>query len=364
MGARRHLALIGETRAETVEWPVPFADGFPILMGFRGRPTVALASGDPFWFGAGAVIARSLDADEWRSFPGLSTFSLAAARMGWALEGAICLGLHAAPLTRLKPYLASGVRVIALLRDGETIAELTDYLTAEGFDASRLTVLEALGGPRERITAMPADAPPETTFSHPVAIAIDLDGDGAAIPRASGIDDEFFETDGQITKRPVRALALSALAPKPYETLWDIGGGSGSIAIEWLLAHPSTQVVSVESRVDRAARIGANAARLGVDRLKVIQGEAPAALDGLDAPDAIFIGGGLSDDLLTDLAQRVRGARLVAHAVTLESEALLAAWSARLGGELMRIELSETVPLGPKRGWKTGYPITQWRATL
>ncbi|MEO1612469.1 MAG: precorrin-6Y C5,15-methyltransferase (decarboxylating) subunit CbiT, partial [Pseudomonadota bacterium] len=292
------------------------------------------------------------------------TFSLAAARMGWPLENVDCVGLHAAPLSRLKPQLARGARAVALLRDGDTVNALAKYLVAEGFEASRLTVLEALGGPREQITAMPADPPPETTFSHPVAVAIEVDGDGPAIARASGIEDGFFETDGQITKRPLRALALSALAPKLHETLWDIGGGSGSIAVEWLLAHPSTDAVSIEVRPDRAVRIRKNAAHLGVDRLKVIEGEAPAALDGLDAPDAIFIGGGLSDELLNDLIERAPGARLVAHAVTLETESLLTAWSARLGGDLTRIELSEAAPLGSKRGWKASYPITQWRATL
>ena len=365
MGPPRHLALLPQLDAETIAWPVPFADGLPVLHGLRGRRVVVLASGDPFWFGAGSVIARELERGEWGALPVPSTFALAAARLGWPLEQTLCLGLHAAPTTRLRPYLAPGVRAILLLRDGAAVYALAQYLNDAGFGDSAVTVLEALGGPLEQITEARPDSLPDTAFHHPVAVAVEIDGTGDTVPRGSGIDDGFFETDGQITKRPVRALALSALAPRPGETLWDIGGGSGSVAIEWLLADPSTQAVSIEMRPDRAARIRANADRLGVDRLTVVEGEAPTALDGLAPPQVVFVGGGLSDALLSDLTARLTpGTRLVAHAVTLESEALLMAWSERLGGTLLRIELSEAGPLGPRRGWKAAYPIVQWRVVL
>ncbi|MDG3039762.1 precorrin-6y C5,15-methyltransferase (decarboxylating) subunit CbiE [Roseicyclus marinus] len=364
MGPPRHLGLLPDLGAQRVDWPVPFADGLPLLEGFRGRRVVVLASGDPFWFGAGSVIAARLDPHEWRALPGPSTFSLAAARLGWPLETTTCLGLHAAPLARLRPLLAPGQRALVLLRDGQAVADLAAYLVAEGFGDSRLTVLEALGGPRERITGGTAHTL-HGTFAHPVAVAIEAAGTGAPLPRASGIADDFFDTDGQITKRPIRALALSALAPLPGQTLWDIGGGSGSIGIEWCLSHPSLAAISIEPRPDRAARIRANADRYGLDRLTVIEGTAPAALSDLPAPQAVFIGGGLSDALMQDLTQRlVPGTRLVAHAVTLESEALLTEWSARLGGDLMRVELAEATPLGTKRGWSPARPIVQWRVTL
>lgn len=365
MGARRHLALLPDLSAEVVEWPVPFADGLPMLEALRGRAVVVLASGDPFWFGAGAVIARRLGPGEWRALPGPSTFSLAAARLGWALEDTLCLGLHARPLERLRPHLAPGIRAIVLLRDGAAVMDLSSYLADEGFGASRMTVMESLGGPRERATAFAAAAPETGPFEHPVAVAVEVSGAGAVVPRSGGIDDSFFETDGQITKRPVRALALSALAPRPFETLWDIGGGSGSVAIEWLLSHPGTGAVSIEERTDRAERIRCNAARLGVERLRVVEGAAPDVLGGLPMPDAVFVGGGLSESLLAYLSDRLTpGTRIVAHAVTLESEALLATWSERLGGTLLRIELSEASPLGSKRGWKASYPIVQMRAVL
>ncbi|SEM91177.1 precorrin-6Y C5,15-methyltransferase (decarboxylating) [Loktanella fryxellensis] len=364
MGAARHLALVPDTGAERIVWPVPFAAGLAVLAGLRGRRVVVLASGDPFWHGAGAAIARDFAAGEWTALPAPGVFSLIAARMGWALELTLCLGLHAAPLTRLRPHLAPGLRAIVLLRDGAAVAALGDYLTAQGFGASALTVCEAMGGPRERVTPVQADAV-QGAFAHPVAVALTVAGDGMVMPCASGLEDATFDTDGQITKRPMRALALSALAPRPSELLWDIGGGSGSIAIEWLLSHPTTQAISVEPRPNRATRIRANADQLGVDRLTVVTGSAPAALDGLPTPQAVFVGGGLSVALLVDLTARLApGTRLVAHAVTLESEALLATWAARRGGELLRIALAEATPLGSKRGWTSAYPVVQWRVVL
>jgi precorrin-6Y C5,15-methyltransferase (decarboxylating) len=364
MGPARHLALLPGVGAERIEWPVPFAEGLPILRALKGRRVAVLASGDPFWFGAGAVIARDLAPGEWRALPGPSTFSLAAARLGWPLERTLCMGLHAAPLARLRPALAPGVRAIVLLRDGAAVHDLARYLVEEGFGASRLTVMEALGGSNERMTDAQAHSL-GGSFSHPVAVALDLAGPGVVIPCASGLDDSFFDTDGQITKRPVRALALSALAPRPGETLWDIGGGSGSISVEWCLSHPETQAVSIEPRADRAARIRTNAARFGLDRLRVVEGSAPAALADLPLPQAVFIGGGLSADLLADLETRLApGTRLVAHAVTLESEALLIAAAERRGGDLLRIELAEAAPLGSRRGWTPARPVVQWRVTL
>ncbi len=364
MGPPRHLALLPDLDAERVDWPVPFADGLDLLQGFRGRQVAVLASGDPFWFGAGSVIARRFAPGEWRALPGVSCFSLAAARLGWALDRTLCLGQHAAPLTRLRPYLARGVRMILTLRDGGAVADLGGYLAGLGFGASTFWVMEALGGPRERVTEVQARAV-SGAFSHPVVVAVEVVGEGAALPCASGIEDAFFDSDGVMTKRPVRALTLSALAPKPGERLWDIGGGSGSIGIEWLLSHPTTETLAIEPRAERIALIRANAAALGVDRLQVVEGRAPEALAGLDAPDVVFVGGGLVAELLDWLFSHLPGGtRLVANAVTLESEAQLIAAHAARGGDLMRIELAQAAPLGPRRGWKSAYPVVQWSVVL
>lgn len=365
MGAARHLSLLPALNAELRPWPVPFEDGIAPLMALRGRPVVMLASGDPFWFGAGATITRHLRPGEWTVHPAPSTFTLAASRLGWPLQETECHGLHAAPLARLRPSLIPGRRILVLLRDGRAVKALADYLTEAGFGASTLHVLEALGGPRERIRTTSADAFDLQDVAHLVAAGIAVAGEGKTLPRVSGLPDDWFDHDGQITKSPVRALTLSALAPRPGETLWDIGAGSGSIAIEWLLAHPSTQAVAFEADQVRVARAGANAAALGVDRLTLIEGRAPDILRGRSRPDAIFIGGGLSQSLLESLWSLPGGpTRLVANAVTLESEALLAQWHAQKGGTLLRIELSEAAPLGTRRGWRSAYPIVQWSVTL
>ncbi|MFC3441827.1 precorrin-6y C5,15-methyltransferase (decarboxylating) subunit CbiE [Sphingobium rhizovicinum] len=364
MGPARHLALLGEHRGQAVEWPVPFADGINLLLAARGRRVVALASGDPFWFGAGSSLTRHLEPGEWVAHPAPSTFALAAARLGWAVQDIACTALHAAPVPRLRPHLAPGRRILALLRDGAAVGEVAAYLGDQDFGASTIHILEALGGPRERVRAISADGSIPDDVTHPVAIGIDTAGEGRVLPSASGISDDWFEHDGQISKRPVRALTLSALAPRPGELLWDIGAGSGSIGIEWLLAHPANRAVAVEHDPVRAARIRTNADALGVDRIAVLTGSAPELLpDGV--PDAVFIGGGLSQALLETLWARLpAGRRLVANAVTLESEALLVRWQAEKGGHLLRVELAEVAPIGSRRGWRASYPLVQWSVTL
>lgn len=366
MGPARHLSLLPGLAAETVTWPVPFADGIEQLLGYRGRPVAVLASGDPFWFGAGSVLARHLKPGEWRAFPGPSTFSLAASRLGWPLERTVCLGLHAAPFARLRPHLAPGAQAIVLVRDGEAMRELATWLTRQGFGESKIAVMEALGGPRERIRQVEAQGYGLEDVTHPVCAALEIAGEGAPLTRATGRADDWFENDGQITKRPVRALTLSALAPRAGEHLWDIGAGSGSIAIEWLLCGPDMRATAIEANDERADRVVTNAAALGVeDRLTLVNGRAPDALDGLTPPNAVFIGGGLSAAVLTYLATNLpAGTRVVANAVTLESEALLTGWQADHGGTLLRIDLADVAPLGSKRGWKAAYPITQWSGVL
>lgn len=365
MAPPRHLGLLPPLPAQKISWPVPFSDGLPILLKHRGKQVVVLASGDPFWFGAGSVLARHLNQSEWTAHPGPSTFSLAASRLGWALEHTTHLGLHAVPLTRLRPHLAQGSKIIALLRDGKAVADLAALLISEGFGASTLHIMEALGGPRERLRSATASDFAFDDIGHPVCVAMDVAGGGEALPAASGLPDAFFENDGQITKRPIRALTLSALAPRFGEHLWDIGAGSGSIAIEWLLSHPSVTATSIEPRRDRADRIRQNADKMGADRLQIVTGSAPEALVDLAPPDAVFIGGGLSLEMLDWLTDHLpRGVRIVANAVTLESEALLSAAQARLGGDLLRVELAQSRPLGTKRGWSAAYPVVQWSVRL
>ncbi len=360
MGAVRHLALLPALPGERAAWPVPFADGIARLLALRGRRVVVLASGNPFWFGAGSVLARHLRPGEWHALPGVSTFALAAARMGWPLEAVACHGLHAAPFERLRPALAPDARAIVLLRDGAAARGLAEWLTAQGFGATQMRVMEALGGPGERVRGTAAAAYTFDDVAHPVCAALTVQGAGKVLPLTAGRGEDWFENDGQITKGPVRAMTLASLAPTAGAHLWDIGAGSGSVAIEWLLAGSDLTATAVEADPARAARIRANAAALGVaERLTVIEGQAPAALDDVEtAATAVFIGGGLSEALIDALWARIaQGTRVVANAVTLEGEALLAALP---GGALMRIEISRAAPLGGKRGWKAAYPVVQW----
>ncbi len=361
MGSERHLALLGDRGAERIKWPIPFEDGLPVLEGLRGRRVAVLASGDPFWFGAGSVVARRFAEGEWRALPGASVFSLAAAGLGWPLERVACLGLHAAPFARLRQHLASGQRVIATVRDGAAVGELAAYLDGFGFGETRMHVLEALGGPRERCREVTAGAYALEDVVHPVAVALEVAGSGASLSTASGQSDVVFESDGQITKQPIRAMTLAALAPRPGERLWDIGSGSGSVAIEWLMAHGSTQAVAIEMSAGRAARIRKNAEALGQDRLVVVEGQAPESLSGLEVPDAVFIGGGLDRGLLDWIwGSLAPGTRVVANAVTLETTALLTKAQAEFGGTLTKFELAEAAPVGRFRSWKTAYPVVQW----
>jgi len=361
-GGQRHLTLAA-AGARGRHWPVPFSVT-PVLA-CRGIPTVVLASGNPFWFGAGSSFASRLAAGEWQAFPAPSTFALAASRLGWRLEETICLGLHAAPYARLRRHLARGARLICLLRGPDDVADLAAWLTARGFGASRLWRLEALGGPREQITLGEAAAWDAAVGIAPVALAIEAAG-GYGLPRSPGLPDALFEHDGQITRRAVRALTLSALAPHSSECLWDIGTGSGAVAMEWLLAAPATTACGVEADAARAARARRNAETFGVEnRFSIANACAPDGLEDLRRPDAIFIGGGASMALLERLwTLAPPGTRLVANAVTLETEALFMQWANLKGGNLLRIELAEARPLGKMRGWEPARPIVQWSVML
>lgn len=365
MGPPRHLALVSPHSGPVVEWPVPFADGIALLLAQRGRRVVMLASGDPFWFGAGACVTRHLEPGEWIAHPAPSAFAFAAARLGWPLQDVACLGLHAAPMARLRRHLAPGRRALVLVRDGAAVPALARYLADLGFGGSAVHVLEALGGPRERVRTATAATLAFADIAHPVAVGIAVAGNGRALPVVGGLPDDLFAAAGPITKRPVRALTLAALAPRAGERLWDIGAGSGSVAIEWVLAHPANRACAIEADPDRAACAAANAAALGADRLEVHVARVPSGLPPGPAPDAVFVGGGLSPDLLETLWARLPGGtRLVANAVTLESEALLAHWHARKGGSLLRIELADAAPLGRRRGWRARYPLVQWSVAL
>jgi precorrin-6Y C5,15-methyltransferase (decarboxylating) len=355
-GGQRHLDLV-QAGDRGRPWPVPF-DAGPVLS-LRGRRVAVLASGDPFWHGAGGTLAAHLSPGEWTSHPAPSTFSLAASRLGWRLEETVCLGLHATPFARARPHLAAGARLILTLRDGAAVAALADWLGDAGFAGSAVTVFERLGGPAERQRRLTVGAPVPGDIEAPVAVALEVGGSDG-LPRSPGLPEQLFAHDGQISKSAIRALTLAALAPRPGELLWDLGAGSGAVAVEWCLAGGRAQ--AVEARADRAARVAQNAQAFGIDhRLTVTAADWPAALPGLPPAAAVFVGGGLTGSTLPALWDRLtERTRLVANAVTLETEALLIAAQASYGGTLWRYDIAKSGALGPGRGWETARPVIQW----
>jgi precorrin-6B C5,15-methyltransferase / cobalt-precorrin-6B C5,C15-methyltransferase len=367
-GGRRHLALVAPLiRGAARAWPSPFDGAADEVGRQRGRQVCVLASGDPFHYGVGAVLARRIDPREMIVLPAPSAFSLAAARLGWSLPDTTLLSLHGRSLDLIRPHLQPGACILVLTSGGDAPAALAQLLAQSGFGETRLTVLEALGGPRERVRSTTAAgfALGAVDPLNTVALEIEAAADARILPLASGIPDRLFEHDGQITKREVRAVVLSSLAPRRGDLLWDIGAGSGAVAIEWILQDPSLRAIALERRADRAARIVRNAAACGVPGLKVMTAAAPAAFAELPKPDAIFVGGGASEFGVLDAAARALrpGGRLVVNAVTLGSETLLLSRHAVLGGELLRLAISRAEPLGEKLGWHAARPVTQWQWT-
>lgn len=361
LGGERHLALVpavpGQVRRP---WPRPLAVLADVLREHAGRTVVALASGDPLVSGIGTTLIRMLGAEAVAVVPAVSSVSLARARMGWSAEESAVVTLVGRDTDALRRELAPGRRLLVLSSDESTPAAVAAILEETGFAATAMHVLGDLGSADETHTRYPGAAVPRLHV-----LALEVAGAGLA-SWAPGLPDDAFEHDGQLTKRDVRASALSRLAPVPGALLWDVGAGAGSIAIEWLRAHPLTTAVAVEADAERATRIGRNAAALGVPRLEVVTGRAPDALAGLPRPDAIFVGGGATAPGLLDLCREALapGGRLVAHGVTLETERLLVDDCHAHGGELTRLAVEHVTPLGGRfTGWTPARAVVQWAWT-
>lgn len=366
-GGSRHLKLAdslisGETRA----WPSPLAGALAEIVGLRGTPVAVLASGDPYCFGIGGTLSRHVPAGETIAIPAPSAFSLAAARLGWPLDDIATLSCCGRPVEAILPHLQPGRRLLVLSADGSTPAAIARMLAAHGFGGSTFHLLEALAGPRERVRTSTADDFDlvDVHRLNLVAIEVVARPDARVIPLASGVPDEFFESDGQLTRREIRAVTLSALAPLAGECLWDVGAGSGSISIEWLIRHPANRAVAIERDAERATRAARNAASLGVPRLEIVTGEAPAALSGLPPPDAVFIGGGGQADGVIEVAWQVLrpGGRIVVNSVTLETEARLIEALGTYGGTLTRLSVERLDRIGGRQGFRPAMTVTQWAA--
>lgn len=361
LGSERQLALLPLCiRGERELWPSPFS--LEPLLARRGDPVCVLASGDPMFYGVGASLAKHLPGEQMRVIPAPSSCSLAAARMGWPLQEVVTLSLVARPLAALSAHLSTGVRLLLLSNDRHSPAAVAALLRERGFGPSPMTVLEHLGGAAERRIESCAAQWSDPTVADLNLIAIECRAEPSALrlSRLAGLPDTAFEHDGQLTKRDVRAITLARLAPMPGELLWDVGAGSGSIGIEWMRAHPSCRAIAIEADPGRQAHIQHNRDALGVPALQLVAGRAPEALAGLPTPDAIFIGGGVTiPGVLEHCWQQLKpGGRLLANAVTLQSEATLVSWREQQGGELTRIQVAQAQALGAFDTWRGALPIT------
>jgi precorrin-6Y C5,15-methyltransferase (decarboxylating) len=365
IGGERHLAMLpARIRARRESWPKPFDAAH--VETYRGTPVCVLASGDPMLFGVGATLARAIPPAQMRVIPGCSSLSLAAARMGWPLQDICAVSLVGRPLATLSAHLREGARLLILSRDGASPLEIAALLNERGFGATPMNVFEHLGGRHERRIGARADAWQQEAVAALNIVALECRASGGySLPLTHGLPDTVFLNDGQLTKRDIRAMTLARLSPVPGALLWDVGAGCGSIGIEWMRAHPACKAIAIESNPRRQGFISHNRDALGVPGLQLVEGRAPDALAGLPAPDAIFIGGGVTVPGVLDACwSRLReGGRLVANAVTLQGEAALVEWRNRHGGTLTRISVSEAQPLGGFDAWRAALPITLYEAT-
>jgi precorrin-6Y C5,15-methyltransferase (decarboxylating) len=366
VGGARHLGMVPDHGAERIRWERPLTVTIDAIAAQRGRRVTVLASGDPMWYGIGVTLSRRFPQEEMAIVPQPSAFSLAAARLGWPLADCAAITLHGRPLDTLRLYLAPNRRILILSEDGSTPRLAAGLLTGLGWGPSELTVLAHLGGGGEAIVADAAHSWGDRPVPdlNTVAIAC-IPGPGArAFPQRAGLPDDAFEHDGQLTKREVRAATLAALASLPGETLWDVGAGCGSIAIEWLREGEGRSAIAIERNPTRAAVIARNAAALGVPELRIVVGTAPEALEGLPRPQAIFIGGGIGKAGLLPhaWASLLPGGRLVANVVSTEGEARLLEWHVQRGGVLTRIAVSRAEPVGPHHLWRPLAMVTQLAA--
>jgi precorrin-6Y C5,15-methyltransferase (decarboxylating) len=366
VGSERQLALLpAETRHR--RWPSPIGPLVDEIVAHPARRWCVLASGDPMLYGIGATLAGRVDPEHLRIHPHPSAFALACARLRWAAADVELVSAVGRPVDAVARLLQPGRRIVVYVAGADGAARVAGLLRDRGHGPSRLVVLERLGGAEERVTDSTADTWGDRTADplHAVAVECRPEPGAPLLPLVPGLPDDAYATDGQLTKRHVRAVTLAGLAPLPGRLLWDVGAGSGSIAIEWLRAEPTARAIAIEADAVRAERVRANAARLGVPGLDVRLGRAPGALAGLHTPDAIFVGGGLTTPAMFERcwAALRPGGRIVSNAVTVEGEQVLLTAHATYGGTLLRLELSESEPIGRYTGWRPQRPVVQWSAT-
>lgn len=346
---------------------LPAMESFLGEIGLDG--VVVLATGDPLVSGVGSTLIRVLGADRVRVHPAVSSVALAGARMGWPSETTSVVSLVSRSVYAVRRHLAPGARVVALSASGATPVGLARALVELGLGDTAMSVLGDLGTVHEsRFDCAAAElatgsAPGPDGIPALNVVAFEVPATAVLWGSSPGLPEDAFAHDGQITKREVRALAIAALRPMAGQRLWDLGAGSGSVSVEWCLAAPRTTVCAVEREAARAVRVGENAEAFGVP-ISVTIADSMDAVSELPSPDAVFIGGGATTELIDAAWEALRpGGRLVVHCVTLDTEALVVAAQSRLGGDLRRVTIERAEALGRHLSWKPARPIVQWSAT-
>ena len=362
VGGERHHGLAEGIAATRVSWPSPFDALIGLLEGLRGKRVVVLTSGDPLWYSVGARIGRAIDPAEITYHPQVGAFQLTAARMGWSMADLETLTVHGRPVEQMIAFIQPDARLLILTTGAETPGQIAAFLAERGFGRSRMTVLAHMGGPDEaRFDGVAEDWAHVVPAFNTLAVECIAAPDAALLPRVPGLADGLFVHDGTMTKREVRAVTLAKLMPMRGALLWDIGTGCGSVAVEWMRGARYARAIGIEPRADRRAMAAANALALGVPKLELIAGEVPGALAGLEAPDAVFIGGGLSGEAFAAAWAVLRPlGRLVANAVTLESAGLLAQLHGQFGGDLVELSVARAEALGERAGFKPQRKVVQW----
>ena len=360
-GAKRHTSLFQSLNNNLEPLEIPFKKTIDKILTMRRQKVILLVSGDPFWHGAGNIISNLLNGNEWISYPVPSTFSLIASKLGWPIEQIFCIGLHAKSFKSTRHLLYQKAKFIFLLKNGNQVLQFSKWLSSEGFGKSQIYIIESIGLKNERIRETLAEKLSFSNIHHPVSIAVEVKGKAYVFPSSTGKDDFIFENDGQISNKQIRAITLSSLSPKPAQHLWDIGSGSGSISIEWLLMNNLNCATAIEIKKSRALQIKNTAYKLGLEKINVIEADAIKVIKKLQKPDAVFIGGGFTKELFKCIWNIIpNGTKLVANSVTLETNAIFFEFQKIYGGNLTNIEISNVKKLGSKRSWDYNYPVTQF----
>jgi precorrin-6B C5,15-methyltransferase / cobalt-precorrin-6B C5,C15-methyltransferase len=364
-GGERHLSMLPpDDNREKIPWKSPFQDSITEIISRRGEAICILASGDPLCYGVGTTILKDIPISEVTIIPAPSAFSLACSRLGWSLTEVETLSLCGRPASLLQSYLYPGAKLLILSEGKNTPANVAEILTSRGYGNSQITVLEKMGNSNEGITTDICANWKEENIAALNTIAVECIADRGIVglSRFPGLPDHAFNHDGQLTKREVRAVTLSSLAPLPGELLWDVGAGCGSISIEWLRSDRRCSAIAVEQNSSRLNYIADNAAALGTPNLQIIGGKSIDVIHNLPAPNAIFIGGGVTTPEILENCWNalLPGGRMVVNVVTLEGEQRLFQWYEKVGGTFTRIAIQRAEPIGKFLGWKAMSPVTQW----